>query len=506
MHVSFRMKISFSASFLLTTLVLPSLCLAQAPVLKLPELVIHSIRGSVGINDKTTKQRPVLGATQKIFPPEPGQAFAPVHVLPGTRLFVSTDYASHVIVSLPGAGACLAGTGSSLRLPTAEETDMTMTFDGHLTYPNKLFMNISAAELAKQGGAVFRFKNKNVSNSDTAKTLANVVFSTTGGRFFVIDGQFCDIASGRQSVPGCTVGVFEGSVSVDEMDSGQKVEVKPGSAVLVKKGSLGQPRPLTKAETAYDIGCKIASLGKESPARLPASMKTTPKPVPGGGSNSLGMVFVPVPGSKLLVCAHETRGQDFAAYVTANPGIAEAKPRGYAEADVFWGWEDHPVTTTWDEAAAFCAWLSQKEGRKYRLPTEKEWEKVAGIGGPVKPPTKAASKKAAAQQQPGPVENGRDISFNAEEPAEDMASFLPFDDGYAQTAPVMSFPPNKLGVHDLAGNVVEWCEDWYDASRQGRVVRGGSFREASLLDVALATRVSTPTTRQCGFRVVMELP
>jgi len=94
------------------------------------------------------------------------------------------------------------------------------------------------------------------------------------------------------------------------------------------------------------------------------------------------MKLVPVPGTSALFCIHETRRQDYAAYALENPDAnmewKEHKTQGYMpEGDL----EAHPVTrVSWHDAQAFCAWLSRKENRTYRLPTDREWSLAAGIG------------------------------------------------------------------------------------------------------------------------------
>jgi formylglycine-generating enzyme required for sulfatase activity len=92
------------------------------------------------------------------------------------------------------------------------------------------------------------------------------------------------------------------------------------------------------------------------------------------------------------------------------------------------GFAKHPIVgVTWYGAVAYAKWVGK------RLPTEAEWE-VAAYGG------------SADATYP----TGRDIDRS-------KANFFSSD-----TTPVMSYPPNGYGLYDMAGNVYEWCQDWYD--------------------------------------------
>jgi len=103
------------------------------------------------------------------------------------------------------------------------------------------------------------------------------------------------------------------------------------------------------------------------------------------------------------------------------------------------------VRVSWDDAAAFCQWLSRLEperraGRRYRLATEAEWEHAAR------------------------ARRGWRYPWGNHWPAKpDEANLLEEHtaDGHAVAAPVGSYPPNPLGLYDMAGNVWEWCADWH---------------------------------------------
>ena len=239
--------------------------------------------------------------------------------------------------------------------------------------------------------------------------------------------------------------------------------------------------------------------------------------------NSLGMKFVPVPGTELLMCVHETRRQDYAEYALQVPGVhGQWKQMGYKGLPA--GHEEmHPVVgVNWDDGNAFCQWLSQKDHLNYRLPTDREWSIAAGL-----------QEKQSAQTTPemldgvildqfpwGGGKPPRDVSmagnyvdtsyieaFKTDPKRLDGIFVLGHTDGFPTTAPVMSFRPNALGFYDLGGNVREWCADWYNAAKQWRVLRGSSwqgFRQEDLLTSGRAHITPQSRLDDCGFRIVLD--
>jgi len=101
--------------------------------------------------------------------------------------------------------------------------------------------------------------------------------------------------------------------------------------------------------------------------------------------------------------------------------------------------DDEPVTfVTWHQAVAFCEWLSKKEGKPYRLPTEAEWEYACRAG--TETPFNTGDTLTPEQANIGLARDGK---------------LQP------TTVKVASYPPNAWGLHDMHGNVLEWCLDWH---------------------------------------------
>ena len=161
-------------------------------------------------------------------------------------------------------------------------------------------------------------------------------------------------------------------------------------------------------------------------------------------------------------------------------GYNPTKPIPWAELYIYSPTDDHPMTyVSWFDATAYCEWAGK------RLPTEKEWE-FAARGG---------------------LKNKEFPWGDEESIAREYANFygvLGRDQWDKTTAPVGSFRPNGYGLHDMAGNVWEFCEDWYSEDKEYRVVRGGSW-DFSTYNLRVANRgygYPTASSRDYGFRCV----
>ncbi len=232
-------------------------------------------------------------------------------------------------------------------------------------------------------------------------------------------------------------------------------------------------------------------------------------------TNSLGMRFVPVEitggptkGKKVLFSVWETRRRDYEAYAKANPEV----DRKWKTAKAEQGNEaDHPVVeVSWEDAQAFCAWLTRVErdakriGWKdvYRLPSDHEWSCAIGIG--------ASESAGASPRKKSEVVKG--YPWGPEWPPPvgagnyDAAKMEGYQDDFGTTAPVGSFGAGPHDLYDLSGNVWEWCEDWIDGSTENRVLRGGSWYGTEV-DLRSSYRGGgAPRLRidRYGFRCVLE--
>ncbi len=118
--------------------------------------------------------------------------------------------------------------------------------------------------------------------------------------------------------------------------------------------------------------------------------------------------------------------------------------------------DEHPVVNvSWNDAVAFCKWLSKKEGKTYQLPTEAEWEYACRAG------TTTRYHSGDDPETLAEVGNVADAALKAQCPG--WKYTIKANDGYVFTAPVGKFKPNAFGLYDMHGNTWQWCVDWYGA-------------------------------------------
>ena len=264
---------------------------------------------------------------------------------------------------------------------------------------------------------------------------------------------------------------------------------------------------------------------EEEVAQPPEGMVLIPAGTFQMGSTTGDVDEVPVHTVELdvfYIDQHEVTNAEYQAFVAAT---GHSAPRGIGYTAVYellkndyepwndpgFNHPDQPVTTvTWFDATAYCEWVGK------RLPTEAEWEKAArgGLEGARYPWGNTEPDNTSA--------NFADSQTEFEWRSPDV------NDGFLFTAPVGTFPPNGYGLFDMAGNVWEWCADWYSPTYysdvQGaespprnptgpdtgerRVLRGGTWYRA-VHTIRNAERVSdfpSNSLNVVGFRCAMDPP
>ena len=156
-----------------------------------------------------------------------------------------------------------------------------------------------------------------------------------------------------------------------------------------------------------------------------------------------------------------------------------------------------------------AAWLSGEEpGLTYRLPTDAEWS--AAVGGSTypwgtqwPPPSNFGNYCGQEFKTQAAIDFVSSVGWKAGQ----LGVIGGFSDRHVFTAAVGSYPANGYGLHDLGGNVWEWCEDWHPDHRgKFRVLRGGSWCYGGNVILASSGRlIGIPDLRDyfSGFRVVV---
>ncbi len=232
-------------------------------------------------------------------------------------------------------------------------------------------------------------------------------------------------------------------------------------------------------------------------------------------TNSIGMTLVPLPAGRfymgserdgkdadespvhrvsisrpLLMGATEVTNQQYEAFDPAHKALRGKY--GFSKND-----DEAVIFVSYAEAVAFCEWLSKKEGKPYRLPTEAEWEYACRAG------------------------TISDFSTGNGLPAVYQKSQQTDRDAVVVSLKTGQTPANPWGLHDMHGNVEEWCQDWYGpyvageqtdpAGRAGglyRVTRGGSHGTPVTFLRSANRMAMLPGDKSwlVGFRVVQALP
>jgi serine/threonine protein kinase len=232
--------------------------------------------------------------------------------------------------------------------------------------------------------------------------------------------------------------------------------------------------------------------------------------------NSIQMNFAPL-GQDLMVSIWETRVADYALFV--NEAGHEPPPP-----TVFSQEPDHPVVNVSRyDARLFCEWLTRRErdgeriaqSHEYRLPTDLEWSRMAGLEEEegISPGARDVRKPrihpwGVGWPPPDRFGNFADATAARAPGVSRDRTIIGYNDGFVHTAPVGSFPPNKLGLFDLSGNVQEWVNDDFSmlAENDLGVLRGGGWNSYQAENLYTGSRNGVPPNYRdaiYGFRVVL---
>lgn len=311
-------------------------------------------------------------------------------------------------------------------------------------------------------------------------------------------------------------------LAIDSIPSGASVFIDdvligytPVYSYRIKPG----PVKFTLTYEGYRKISKPLNLRANSSEKLSLQMERNNSVVFGENwENSLGMRFVPIDDKdELLVSIWETRISDFAKL----GGESKRQILNRRKAN-----PNHPVLTVSREGAeSFCEKLTKHEqakemipeGSRYRLLTDLEWSLIAGL-------SDVASQRPAERDANSPnifpwglewpphkkvpmIANLSGEEMSTEDSGDMNEVIEGYNDGYTRVSPVGTFPPNSLGIYDLAGNAYEWVSDNYSESEDYGVLRGSSLNTYVREHLYVGHRnpmKPSSSKADVGFRILLE--
>ncbi len=305
------------------------------------------------------------------------------------------------------------------------------------------------------------------------------------------------------------------SLSIEEPDPEIRVMAERVKAELEqeKEKIITKEEPIKKKRRKFPVLMTLAGAAAITTAVLLLAKKKQPESETHYDTDVLGIQWIDIPAGSFPMGDNFNEGWtdeqpvhsvNLTAYKISRYEVT------YKQYDIFceetgrnkpddygWGRESRPVIgISWEDAGAFCGWLSRKAGKNIHLPSESQWE------------------KAARGTTQGKYPWGNTI------PTCDMTNY---DNCIGRTMPVGSYPADvsPYGVYDLGGNVSEWCGDWYDPSYYSvtpgnnpggpgsgsqRVHRGGSWHSDAYHIRSCDRESSGPSTAnsRLGFRICCE--
>ena len=316
----------------------------------------------------------------------------------------------------------------------------------------------------------------------------------------------CECESTKGCHTGCR-GACRPAAAVDR----RRFLVNLGRYALTAAAGVGVVSAAPRADAAADVPDPLVSSLGATLVHIPAGAFLM-----GGEDNDDEKPIHEVTISRPFWCAVcETSNATYRAFVEATGRVEPGSAAGSKDQVRPWKHplfraDDQPVVgVTWEDAVAFCQWLSEREGAVYRLPTEAEWEYAYRAG-------------TQTRFYWGDEPAGREQAYFAAaspEATKEAEGWQETPWGLYGTAPVQSEEGNPYRLCQVAGNVWEWTADWYGpyaaepqtdppgpAEGEKRVTRGGSRFHHSRVATASVRRPMPPDTccRNRGFRVVRE--
>ena len=327
-------------------------------------------------------------------------------------------------------------------------------------------------------------------------------------------------------LPACSsTGPLAAKPVVVENSIGMKFVRVPGGEFSM--GSDESPTALAASFPQYDPS-RLLELGDEAPVHR---VRITSDFFMGQHEVTVGQFrrFVEASGYTPESIADGTGGYG---YNAAHDPATTVRGDAFEGRDPKYSWRNtgfaqsnaHPVlNVTWNDAVAMAAWLSKREGKTYRLPTEAEWEYACRAGSSARYYPAPGAGQATGNDPASLLAIANTYDASALGVWQHWQTFaLTGSDGYSFTAPVGSFAPNAFGLHDMLGNAWEWTADWHSNNYYAasplldpkgpsdgnvRVRRGGSWHSWALYARCSYRNWNSPATRYTlvGMRLVREV-
>ncbi len=435
------------------------------------------------------------------------------------------------------AGHGLEVNGVNYLVPTDANARAAIEVEDHCVKLDYLFARIDNPDIAKlvvldacrnNPFSDIRGEGNGIARIHHQKKNTKIIFSTASATTVKDDNPFAEIFAQHIRQGGCIENILLATTDAVEQKRRDQIIWQQGS--LKENICFGDMNSMTEDSDGDGLVDEIDACPKR-PGKA-ANNGCPPDPIPDGMVLVEGGEFMmgctPEQGvcevdekpvhqvyvDDFLMAEHEVTISQFKAFVdaTGHRTTAEKEGDSWVWNGSSWdeksgvSWRDdvagnrrpysdysHPVIhISWHDAVAYCKWLSTKEGRTYRLPTESEWEYAARGGKYVEGTIYSGGNSLSGE--------GWYISNSG-----------------GSTRPVMCKRPNALGLYDMSGNVREWCSDWYGDYNSGyqrnptgisggfyRVFRGGGWNADAVNCRVAARRGGTPSYRMnaVGFRVV----
>jgi formylglycine-generating enzyme required for sulfatase activity len=453
--------------------------------------------------------------TKKDFTPldvgltiEAGQELelAVYQLAPSPAMLILSSVPTGATVTVKGAYKGL--TPLSINLPSGSEHELSLTLPGHLPANRKLRLGPGenrelSVNLEPQYGVVFI----TATPAEATLTIDGKKQEQTTGRFqLTTRPHTIELkASGYESVT---------REVTPQSGYSQRIEID-----LHRKQTAAQAEAQA---TSVAEPVKTTALGQKL-------VLITPKPFLAGASRKEAGRRANESEHEIIMqrhfylAAHEVTNSEYKRFQAQHSsGMA-----GNRSLEI----DSHPVANvTWEDATRFLNWLSKQDGLPpfyreengsmvvanvsgtgYRLPTEAEWAFAARMAG---------QKERVRYPWSGKYPPTGKAGNFADESARQLLPVVieGYNDGFLASAPIGSFPANPAGIHDLGGNVAEWCHDYYAANPTGggqaevdptgpasgthHVVRGSSWRNASITELRYSyRRYSREPASDIGFRI-----